>query len=857
VPERSVAQSLRPLLTLKSHDPSDLDTSWDSPQPRWHSDRLDSVADFFGVPSFATHAHRGLGNLCAVVPEARAPLESSLSLPRIPTSPPTLAAALGPELAGVAGSTPFIPALQASPNKHAAWPLLASPAQPLGNATVVKQAGNLTKTTLLNLGEATDDSVLKTYQEYFVDSELTAWPTTAAALLFLARLCELQQPVILGDLQVTAAKLANKPENIVALLRLAQAVGQDPSTVIFHGHPLTAWRWHTEAYCRFDAAQRSLAKLDALPGMPEVKRQLHETQQSLSFGLLAAAMGQLFARPVLHMEFSGSPGTGKTTVARIYAEMLQGLGLLRTSKVVEVGREDLVAQYEGHTAAKTRQVLDQARGGVLFIDEAYALISGDSDNFGREAVATLVKYMEDHRDDLVVVLAGYPQKMQQLYAANEGLHSRIGQRILFRDYDTPALLAVLQVMAKQSGYQLDAATCQQLRPLVDRQRGPGFANARSMRNLLDRAVAHHQAHHRSDDLAALAQGTTPVRRLSVADFDADLSAAEHTSAQQALQDLGALVGLEPVKHAIRALHSSLRTNRARQSLGMAVQQPPMHALFAGGPGTGKSTVARLYGRILAGTGLLPRGEVIETRPGDYIAGYLGQTETKTRRLLETALGSVLVIDDAHLFAEGQVGSADYGSVALQEILHFAQAYAGQVAVIFTGSPSGLAALYRKEPKLRGCIGLTLDFADYTADQLAAILRQQVARSGYRLAEDVDPGALIADCLAAHRHEPSQNAHNVEQVLQQARAQQDMRLATLLEAGAVDATALMTLQREDFAPASAQQPENEGSNQPGTLQQQPVGLKQIGAPQQPATLQPRALRQNSVSQQHWVLQRTRP
>jgi SpoVK/Ycf46/Vps4 family AAA+-type ATPase len=802
VPERSVAQSLRPLPTLKPHALSDLDDPWDSPRPLWHSDRLDSGADFFGVPSFATHAHRGLGNLGAVVPEARSSLTSSPSLPHIPTSPPTLTATL--DLAGVAGNTPFIPALQTSPKRHAAWPLLASPPMPLGSATVAKQANNMAKTTLLNLGEATDESVLKTYQEYFAESDLSAWPTTAAAVLFLARLCELQQPVALGDLQLTATKLTNKPENIVALLRLARAVGQDPNTLTFHGHKLTAWRWHTEAYCRFDAAQRSLAKLDALPGMPEVKRQLHETQQSLSYGLLAAAMGQPFARPVLHREFSGSPGTGKTTVARIYAEMLQGLGLLRTSKVVEVGREDLVAQYEGHTAAKTRQVLDQARGGVLFIDEAYALVSGDSDNFGREAVATLVKYMEDNRDDLVVVLAGYPQKMQQLYAANEGLHSRIGQRILFRDYDTESLLAVLQVMAKQSGYQLDATTCQRLRPLIERQRGPGFANARSMRNLLDRAVAHHQAQHRSDDLAALAQGTTPVRKLCAADFDADLSLAEQSSAQQALQELGALVGLQPVKQAIKALHSSLRTNRARQSLGMAVQQPPMHALFCGGPGTGKSTVARLYGRILAGTGLLTRGEVIQTRPGDYIAGYLGQTESKTRRLLESALGSVLVIDDAHLFAEGQVGSADYGSVALQEILHFAQTYAAQVAVIFTGSPSGLAALHGKEPKLRGCMGLTLDFADYTAEQLADILRQQVVRSGYRLADDVDPCALMADWLMVHRHQPNQNAHSVEQILQQARAQQDMRLATLLESGQVDAAALMTLQREDFEPEAVQQ-----------------------------------------------------
>ena len=131
MPERSVAQSLRPLLTLKPHAQSDLDDPWDSPRPLWHRDRLDCVADFFGVPSFATHAHRGLGNLSAMEPEPPSPLHSSPSLPRIPTSPHTLTAAVDLHSAGVAGSTPFIPSLQTSPKHHAAWPLLPGPALPL------------------------------------------------------------------------------------------------------------------------------------------------------------------------------------------------------------------------------------------------------------------------------------------------------------------------------------------------------------------------------------------------------------------------------------------------------------------------------------------------------------------------------------------------------------------------------------------------------------------------------------------------------------------------------------------------------------------------------------------------------
>jgi probable Rubsico expression protein CbbX len=206
----------------------------------------------------------------------------------------------------------------------------------------------------------------------------------------------------------------------------------------------------------------------------------------LDLGLGAGEGGH---KPSLHMSFTGNPGTGKTTVAMRMAEILHRLGYVRKGHLVAVTRDDLVGQYIGHTAPKTREVLKKAMGGVLFIDEAYYLYRPENErDYGQEAIEILLQVMENQRDDLVVILAGYKDRMDTFFRSNPGLSSRIAHHIDFPDYTADELLAITAQMADRMNYRLDADAVTALREYIAaRLQQPHFANARSMRNALDRA----------------------------------------------------------------------------------------------------------------------------------------------------------------------------------------------------------------------------------------------------------------------------------------------------------------------------------------------------------------------------------
>jgi probable Rubsico expression protein CbbX len=200
-------------------------------------------------------------------------------------------------------------------------------------------------------------------------------------------------------------------------------------------------------------------------------------------------MGIEAQTPSLHMCFTGNPGTGKTTVALRMADILLRLGYVRKGHVISVTRDDLVGQYIGHTAPKTKEILKKAMGGVLFIDEAYYLYRPENErDYGQEAIEILLQVMENHRDDLVVILAGYKDRMDTFFKSNPGMSSRIAHHIDFPDYSNDELLQIAQKMSAQMHYQLDDQATQALRAYIDlRKAQPHFANARSIRNALDRA----------------------------------------------------------------------------------------------------------------------------------------------------------------------------------------------------------------------------------------------------------------------------------------------------------------------------------------------------------------------------------
>ncbi len=247
-----------------------------------------------------------------------------------------------------------------------------------------------------------------------------------------------------------------------------------------------------------------LAQLDReLIGLAPVKQRIRDIAALLLVDKLRAERGFSAGAPSLHMCFSGNPGTGKTTVALRMAGILHRLGYVRKGHLVAVTRDDLVGQYIGHTAPKTKEVLKKAMGGVLFIDEAYYLYRPENErDYGQEAIEILLQVMENNRDDLVVILAGYKGRMDRFFESNPGLSSRIAHHIDFPDYQTDELSQIASLMLQTMQYRFDDEACAVFVQYLERRMAqPNFANARSVRNALDRARLRHASRLLNDPAA--------------------------------------------------------------------------------------------------------------------------------------------------------------------------------------------------------------------------------------------------------------------------------------------------------------------------------------------------------------------
>ncbi|MCZ8513106.1 stage V sporulation protein K [Paenibacillus filicis] len=252
----------------------------------------------------------------------------------------------------------------------------------------------------------------------------------------------------------------------------------------FHGKPLSAHGQFGEI----------MKELDRMVGLDNVKELVFEIYALLRIAGMRAEVGLMANSQVYHMVFKGNPGTGKTTVARIIAKLLQTMGVLTKGHLIEVERADLVGEYIGHTALKTRELMKKALGGVLFIDEAYSLARGGEKDFGKEAIDTLVKAMEDHKNQFILILAGYSDEMEQFLQTNPGLPSRFPIQLDFPDYTVDQLMQIAELMVKEREYALTPATEMKIRQQImneKQQSEMSFSNARYVRNLIEKAMRNH------------------------------------------------------------------------------------------------------------------------------------------------------------------------------------------------------------------------------------------------------------------------------------------------------------------------------------------------------------------------------
>lgn len=276
---------------------------------------------------------------------------------------------------------------------------------------------------------------------------------------------------------------------INVVLRSHEAFGSSASAHALETEPLPALK-PLPAGDQYADIQK---ELDPMIGMENVKTLVYEIYALLYISRMRTEAGLFGGSQVYHMIFKGNPGTGKTTIARIIAKLFQKMGVLSKGHLIEVERADLVGEYIGHTAQKTRDLVRKALGGVLFVDEAYSLARGGEKDFGKEAIDTLVKAMEDHRNQFVLILAGYPLEIEQFLMTNPGLPSRFPIQIEFPDYSVDQLLQIGELMVKERDYVLMPQTVFKLRQLLMQEKQNdafSFSNARFVRNTIEKAIRH-------------------------------------------------------------------------------------------------------------------------------------------------------------------------------------------------------------------------------------------------------------------------------------------------------------------------------------------------------------------------------
>ncbi|MFJ7078527.1 right-handed parallel beta-helix repeat-containing protein [Streptomyces sp. NPDC098781] len=538
------------------------------------------------------------------------------------------------------------------------------------------------------------------------------------------------------------------------------------------------------------APEGPLAQLDALVGLAEVKRQVRTlvnlnqlAQRRESLGLPVPPMSR-------HLIFAGPPGTGKTTVARLYGGILAELGVLRSGHLVEVARVDLVAQIIGGTAIKTTEAFNKALGGVLFIDEAYTLLSdgkGSGADFGREAIDTLVKLMEDHRDDVVVVAAGYTAEMDAFLSANPGMASRFTRTIEFANYSVPELVTITENMSGSHQYELGPGTREALAAHYERMpRDATFGNGRAARRVFEEMVDRQAFRLGSMDAPA----EQDLRLLLPEDVGDDAAAQAEAPGdpEKLLAELDAMIGLHAVKREVTDLVTMLATARQREAAGLPTPRISNHLVFSGPPGTGKTTVARMYAQLLHALGVLPRGQLVEVARADLVGRYVGHTAQLTREVFERARGGVLFVDEAYTLTP-QGASTDFGQEAVDTLLKLMEDHREEVVVIAAGYTREMDRFLSSNPGLASRFSRMVEFEDYTTDELVTIMARQAESSGYECAPETLT-ALSELVGSLPRDHTFGNARTARQMLERTMTAHARRLSAIASPGLDDLRLLL-------------------------------------------------------------------
>ncbi|MFR3568963.1 MAG: AAA family ATPase [Paraclostridium sordellii] len=503
---------------------------------------------------------------------------------------------------------------------------------------------------------------------------------------------------------------------------------------IIKGSNILIYVKDNEIYCKVDEETFNLSeysmptleeaeyKLNSIIGIEDLKNFLNNIKNNYKVQKIRERLGLKTSTISLNMIFAGNAGTGKTNAARVTFEYLNALGILKKGVYREVSKADFVTENINDTAKRTIDIINSTIGGVLFIDEAYSLCENEDDKVGKEIVDALLKGVEDNRDDLVVILAGYEKDMEEFLTFNSGLKSRFPNIIHFEDYTPSQMYQIALNIAKSKGYRIAKNVKHDLIDLFTKNQINGkndLGNARFVRNIVENAILDASKKYLTDK-------SKQIDLLERDNFN--FKAKTKFDLEERLSNI---VGLAEVKNLLRSQYKLIVAQEKRKSAGVNTKiEQNLNMVFAGNPGTGKTSIARLVAEMLNSMGLLKVGQLVETDRSSFVSEIPGQTSRKTEEKFKEAIGGVLFIDEAYTLANDSLGKE-----AIETLLKLIEDYGQDVVVILAGYEEEMEDFFDVNIGLKSRFPIWTVFKDYNPNELLEMAIKLIENKGFKLSKN--------------------------------------------------------------------------------------------------------------------------